>query len=136
MANAKDYSVIVVEDETFLSKILSERLEDEGFKRVDVAGNGEEALQKIEANPPDIVLLDMILPKMNGFEVLHELKSNEVLSHIPVLVLSNLGQDQDIRQAQELGAADYIVKSNFSLQKVVNKIYELLDGDSEESDAK
>ncbi len=127
MPNPQDYSVIVVEDETFLSKILSERLEDEGFKRVDVAGNGEEALQKIKTNPPSIILLDMILPKMNGFEVLKALKEDKTLSGIPVLVLSNLGQDQDITQAKSLGAADYIVKSNFSMQKVVNKIYELLE---------
>lgn len=127
MPNPQDYSVIVVEDETFLSKILSERLEDEGFKRVDVAGNGEEALQKIKHNPPDIILLDMILPKMNGFEVLKALKDEKNLNTIPVLVLSNLGQDQDITQAKSLGAADYIVKSNFSMQKVVNKIYELLE---------
>lgn len=127
MPNPQEYSVIVVEDETFLSKILSERLEDEGFKRVDVAGNGEEALQKIKTNPPSIILLDMILPKMNGFEVLKALKEDSTLSGIPVLVLSNLGQDQDITQAKSLGAADYIVKSNFSMQKVVNKIYELLE---------
>lgn len=127
MPNPQDYSVIVVEDETFLSKILSERLEDEGFKRVDVAGNGEEALQKIKTAPPSIILLDMILPKMNGFEVLKALKADPALNMIPVLVLSNLGQDQDITQAKSLGAADYIVKSNFSMQKVVNKIYELLE---------
>lgn len=127
MPNPQDYSVIVVEDETFLSKILSERLEDEGFKRVDVAGNGEEALQKIKTNPPSIILLDMILPKMNGFEVLQALKDDTTFANIPVLVLSNLGQDQDITQAKSLGAADYIVKSNFSMQKVVNKIYELLE---------
>lgn len=127
MPNPQEYSVIVVEDETFLSKILSERLEDEGFKRVDVAGNGEEAIQKIKTNPPSIILLDMILPKMNGFEVLKALKEDAALSGIPVLVLSNLGQDQDITQAKSLGAADYIVKSNFSMQKVVNKIYELLE---------
>lgn len=124
---AKKYSVIVVEDESFLSKVLSERLEDEGFARVDVAGNGEEALQKIQANPPSIILLDMILPKKNGFEVLQELKADAKLKTIPVLVLSNLGQDQDIEQAKALGAADYLVKSNFSLQKVVSKIYSILE---------
>lgn len=124
---AKKYSVMVVEDESFLSKVLSERLEDEGFARVDVAGNGEEALQKIQANPPSIILLDMILPKKNGFEVLQELKADKKLKDIPVLVLSNLGQDQDIEQAKALGAADYLVKSNFSLQKVVSKIYSILE---------
>ncbi|EKD76335.1 MAG: response regulator receiver protein [uncultured bacterium] len=126
-APANKYSVIVVEDESFLSKVLSERLEDEGFQRIDVASNGEEALQKIKANPPSIILLDMILPKKNGFEVLQELKQDKKLKDIPVLVLSNLGQDQDIEQAKALGASDYLIKSNFSLQKVISKIYSILD---------
>lgn len=125
--NPQDYSVIVVEDESFLSKILAERLEDEEFKQVDVASNGEEGLQKISANPPDIILLDMILPKMNGFEVLEKLNADEKLKHIPVLVLSNLGQDSDIEQAKNLGAVDYIVKSNFSMQKVIESIYAALE---------
>lgn len=125
--NPQDFSVIVVEDETFLSKILAERLEDEEFKQVDVAGNGEEALQKIKSNPPDIILLDMILPKMNGFEVLEQLKADQKLKRIPVLVLSNLGQDSDIAQAKSLGAVDYIVKSNFSMQKVIESIYKALE---------
>lgn len=120
-------SIIVVEDESFLSKVLAERLEDEGFGHIDVAGNGEEALVMIKQHNPDIVLLDMILPKMNGFEVLEVLQADPKLKKIPVLVLSNLGQDQDIEQAKKLGARDYIVKSNFSLQKVVEKIMSILD---------
>lgn len=119
-------SIIVVEDESFLSKVLAERLEDEGFGRIDVAGNGEEALAKIKQHKPDIVLLDMILPKMNGFEVLEIMQADNALKKIPVLVLSNLGQDQDIEQAKKLGARDYIVKSNFSLQKVVEKIMSVI----------
>lgn len=122
----KNYSILVVEDESFLSKVLAERLQDEGFGQVDVAGNGEEALQKIKSNPPDVVLLDMILPKKNGFEVLQEMRQDKKLKDIPVLVLSNLGQDQDIEQAKALGATDYLVKSNFSLQKVMSKIYSIL----------
>ena len=120
-------SIIVVEDESFLSKVLAERLEDEGFGHIDVAGNGEEALAMIKRHNPNIVLLDMILPKMNGFEVLEVLQADPKLKKIPVLVLSNLGQDQDIEQAKKLGARDYIVKSNFSLQKVVEKIMSILD---------
>lgn len=119
-------SIIVVEDESFLSKVLAERLEDEGFGQIDVAGNGEEALNKIKQHKPDIVLLDMILPKMNGFEVLEAMQADSTLKKIPVLVLSNLGQDQDIEQAKKLGARDYIVKSNFSLQKVVEKIRSII----------
>ena len=120
-------SILVVEDESFLSKVLAERLEDEGFGHIDVAGNGEEALAMIKNHNPNIVLLDMILPKMNGFEVLEVLQADSKLKKIPVLVLSNLGQDQDIEQAKKLGARDYIVKSNFSLQKVVEKIMSILE---------
>ena len=126
---AVDFStkrILVVEDESFLSKVLSERLEDEGFGQVDVAGNGEEALQKVQDHNPDIILLDMILPKMNGFEVLEHLKKDTKYKKIPVMVLSNLGQDQDVEQAKALGAVDYLVKSNFSLQKVVQKITDIL----------
>lgn len=123
----KQFSVMLVEDESFLSKVLAERLEDEGFGRIDLAGNGEEALQKMHDHPPHIVLLDMILPKKNGFEVLQAMKQDGVLKHIPVLVLSNLGQDQDIEQAKALGATDYLVKSNFSLQKVMSKIFSILE---------
>ena len=119
-------SILVVEDESFLSKVLAERLEDEGFGRIDVAGNGEEAITKVKQHRPDIILLDMILPKMNGFEVLETLQADTKLATIPVLVLSNLGQDQDIEQAKKLGARDYIVKSNFSLQKVVEKIMSVI----------
>lgn len=119
--------ILVVEDESFLSKVLAERLEDEGFQQVDVAGNGEEAMSKVKEHRPDIILLDMILPKMNGFEVLEALKADAKLKTIPVIVLSNLGQDQDIDQAKGMGAVDYLVKSNFSLQKVVQKITEVLN---------
>ncbi len=122
----KTKAILIVEDESFLSKVLAERMEDEGFGRIDVAGNGEEALQKVSSHQPDIILLDMILPRMNGFEVLEHLQADAKNKKIPVLVLSNLGQDQDVDQAKKLGATDYIVKSNFSLQKVVEKIASIL----------
>lgn len=123
----KQRSILIVEDESFLSKVLTERMEDEGFGRIDVAGNGEEALQQLKSHVPDIILLDMILPRMNGFEVLEHLQTDAKLKKVPVLVLSNLGQDQDMEQAKSLGATDYIVKSNFSLQKVVEKISGILE---------
>ncbi len=122
----KSYTILIVEDESFLSKVLAERMEDEGFGRITVAGNGEEALEQVKAHIPNIILLDMILPRMNGFEVLEHLQADPKFKKIPVLVLSNLGQDQDIEQAKTLGATDYIVKSNFSLQKVVEKIVTIL----------
>ncbi|MFA6475617.1 MAG: response regulator [Patescibacteria group bacterium] len=119
-------SILIVEDEVFLSKILAERMRDEGFDNIEVAGNGEEALAKMVTQRPDIILLDMILPRLNGFEVLQQMKVNPKLKQVPVLVLSNLGQDDDIAKAKALGVADYIVKSNFSLQKVVQKVNTIL----------
>jgi DNA-binding response OmpR family regulator len=113
--------ILLVEDDMFLSKIMEERLQDEGWE-VNLAGNGEEGLQKAKSYLPDLILLDMILPKMNGFEVLEALKKDEKTKKIPVIVLSNLGQDEDIKNAKKIGAADYLVKSNFSIKAIVEKI--------------
>ena len=113
--------ILLVEDDMFLSKIMEERLQDEGWE-VNLAGNGEEGLQKAKSYLPDLILLDMILPKMNGFEVLEALNKDEKTKKIPVIVLSNLGQDEDIKNAKKIGAADYLVKSNFSIKAIVEKI--------------
>lgn len=114
--------VLLIEDDSFLSKVLEERLSDEGFDVV-LAGNGEEGVQKAAVINPNIILLDMILPKMNGFDVLKELKSNLATKELPIIVLSNLGQDEDKELAKKLGAVDYLVKSDFSLKSIVDKIY-------------
>ncbi len=123
----KSIAVLVVEDEVFLSKVLAERLQDEGFGRVEVAINGEEALQKMRHQPPDIILLDMILPIKNGFTVLQEMRTDDKLKQIPVMVLSNLSQEHDVTRAKKLGAAAYLVKSNFTLQKVVDTLRKILN---------
>ena len=113
--------ILIVEDDTFLVKMYLERLQDEGYK-VAVASNGEEGLQKAEFDKPDLILLDMILPKMNGFDFLKEIKSKSDLKDIPVVILSNLGQDQDVKLGKELGAVDYLVKTQHPLTGVVEKI--------------
>lgn len=123
---AKRYKkILLIEDDMFLSKIMEERLQDEGWE-VNIAGNGEEGLQKAKSFMPSLVLLDMILPKMNGFEVLAALKKDATMKDIPVIVISNLGQDEDIKNAKKIGAADYIVKSNFSLKAIMEKIEKYL----------
>lgn len=126
MANGKKRKVLVVEDETFLVKIYSVKLKKEGFD-VSIATDGEEAVKLAAEVKPDLILLDLILPKLNGFEALERMRTNPVNKTTPVLVLSNLGQEEDIKRATALGASDYLVKANFSIQDIVAKIKEVLE---------
>ena len=88
--------------------------------------DGEEALRLARAAPPDLVLLDLIMPRMQGFEVLRALKADPATAPIPVVILSNLGQDGDMKQAMDAGAAGYFVKANLSLQDLVKRVGELV----------
>lgn len=115
--------IVLVEDDQFLSKILAFRLKDEGFDVV-LASDGQEAIIIIKKERPDIVLLDLLLPKKSGFEVLEEVKLDDVVKQIPVIILSNLGQRTDIDKGLKLGAIDYLVKANFSIKDIVLKIKE------------
>jgi DNA-binding response OmpR family regulator len=117
----KPIHILVVEDETFLVKIYTVKLKKEGFD-VTIATDGEQAVKMAGEVKPDIILLDLILPKMNGFEALEKMRTNPDLKKTPVIVLSNLGQDEDIKRAESLGATDYLVKANFSIQDVIAKI--------------
>lgn len=115
--------VLIVEDDRFLLKILTMKFAAEGFE-VASASDGEAGLKQLVSDPPDLLVLDLILPKMNGFEVLTEMKTNTTTKDIPVIVLSNLGQEEDIRRANELGAQEFLVKSNLSIMEVVGKVKE------------
>ncbi len=119
--------VLIVEDEEFLVRSLKDNLEVEGCS-VDVAVNGEEAIERVKANQPDIVLLDLLMPKKDGFYVLEELKKNPTWKLIPVIVLSNLGGDEEIKKALEMGADDYFVKSQHPIEEVIEKVKEYLEG--------
>ena len=119
----KKTRVLVVEDDRFLQKILLMKFESEGFVTVG-ASDGEEGLRLARTDKPDLIVLDLILPKVNGFEVPTELKTEAATKAIPVVVLSNLGQDEDIRRVLELGALDFLVKSNHSIMEVVSKVKE------------
>ena len=116
--------VLVIEDDRFLQKILLMKFMAEGFV-VQGASDGEDGLKQVLAEPPDLVVLDLILPKMNGFEVLTEMKTNSITKNIPVVILSNLGQEEDIRRVMELGALEFLVKSNHSIMEVVSKVKEV-----------
>lgn len=113
--------VLVAEDDEFLQKILKIKIEKEGFE-VEIAGDGDAVLTTAKSNPPDIILLDMVMPKKTGFEVLAELKKDENLKNIPVVALSNLGQESDFKKCMDLGAVDYLIKSNIEINDLVKKI--------------
>ncbi len=113
--------IIIVEDEEILRNLLHKKLLAEGYS-VDVAENGEVGLQKIRENRPDLILLDIIMPKMGGFEMLEEMQKDESISGIPVIVVSNSGQPVEIDRAQKLGARDWLVKTEFDPQEVIDKV--------------
>lgn len=121
----KKYKVLVAEDDKFLSKAFKDKLEREGFIVI-VAIDGEETIKTLIKEKPDILLLDLVMPVKDGFEVLQEMKIDSKIAKIPVIILSNLGQDSDIKRGIELGAVDYLVKADFTISDVTKKIKEHL----------
>lgn len=117
--------VLVVEDDKFLASAYKAGFEGEGFE-VSIAFDGEEALDMAKQLMPDVILLDILIPKIDGFSVLQQLKANKELEKIPVIVASNLGQKQDIEKGMQLGAIDYIVKSESSVTEILNKLRNVL----------
>lgn len=117
--------ILIIEDDKFLLKLYSDKLRHEGFE-VFVSLTGEEGLNKILTEKPDLVILDLILPGKNGFEVLSEIKLNRKTKNIPVIILTNLGQESDIKRGLELGAAAYLVKTEFSMNQLAEIVKEHL----------
>ncbi len=118
-------SILFIEDEPTLQKSVGRYLEQEGY-RVLSALDGEAGLELIKKEKPDLILLDLILPKKDGFEVLKDLKQNIETKEIPVIILTNLEQNIDIEKTLELGATTYLVKANYELGEIVNKIKQTL----------
>jgi CheY-like chemotaxis protein len=114
-------TILFVEDESALQKTFGEILTQEGYSMVS-ALDGEAGLRMAQSKKPDLVLLDLILPRINGFEVLKTLKENEATKNIPVIVLTNLGSMEDIDKAISLGAKAYLVKAEYKLEEVLEKI--------------
>lgn len=119
--------ILIVEDEEFLMRALKDNFEGEGCA-VDIATNGEEAMDRIKKQRPDIILLDLLMSKEDGFYVLEEVRKNPELKLIPIIVLSNLGGDAEIKRALEMGADDYFVKSQHPIEEVLEKVKEYLEG--------
>src|SRR3990172_2281358 len=113
--------ILIIEDDVFLQRMASKKLLESGYE-VLVAENSDKALLILKSETPEIILLDLLLPGTDGFELLAKLKADEKTKNIPVLVFSNLSEDKDIKRCQDLGIKDYIVKSSCTLSELVDKI--------------
>jgi CheY-like chemotaxis protein len=120
-------TIVIADDEPLILQAYQEGLQRAGFTIV-AAADGEAALQAIKEHPPSLVLLDLIMPKLNGFEVLKQLQNDGSLNHIPVIVISNLSQTTDEEQVRKLGAVAFIVKSDYSLKELVGIVRQTIAG--------
>jgi len=118
--------ILIVEDDKFLRELIVRKLTDEGYEIIE-AFDGEEGAKKVKEEPPDLVLLDLILPGIDGFEVLAGIKQNPQTASIPVIIFSNLGQTEDVEKGLKLGAADYMVKAHFTPGEIIEKVKKLLE---------
>jgi DNA-binding response OmpR family regulator len=110
--------IMLVEDDSLMGKAVHTALGEAGYG-VQWAKSGEEALDMLKAGGIDLVMLDIMLPGMDGYEVLKQIKANDQWSHLPVIMLSNLGQESEIDRAMQLGATDYIIKANIDIGKLI-----------------
>ncbi len=122
---SKPKKVLIVEDEESLAQMYQTKFENEGYE-VLVANDGSEGIEKAKKEKPDIILLDIILPKKDGFMVLKELKADKTTANIKIIMLTNLGQDEDVTKGKKLGALDYLVKANLTPAQLVDKVAEYL----------
>lgn len=118
---ASKLKIALIEDDEILAEVLYAELVEAGFEVVP-AFDGNEGLKQVRSNHPDLVLLDLILPEKHGFDVLAELKKSPDTANIPVIILTLLGEDEDIKKGLKLGAQDYIVKSSHSIAEIVEKV--------------
>lgn len=113
--------ILIIEDEELLCNLLERKLNEEGYQ-VSVAKDGVEGMKMIRETKSDLVLLDIVMPNKNGFEVMEEMQADEKLKHIPIIVISNSGQPVEIDKAKELGAKDWLIKTEFDPQEVIEKV--------------
>jgi len=113
--------ILLIEDEKIMIDLLQRKLTQKGYE-ISVARDGEEGLKEMREIKPDLVLLDIIMPKMGGFEVMEEMGKDKELKKIPVVIISNSGQPVELDEAQRLGARDWLIKTEFDPQEVVDKV--------------
>lgn len=125
MPDIQVLKIIIIEADEFLSDIYKTKFESEGFK-VTAINDGAKGLKAIQVKKPDIVLLDVLLPKLDGFTILQTLKKDEATKGIPVVLLTSLGQKEDVKKGLEMGAADYLIKAHFKPSETVDKVKKIL----------
>ena len=118
--------ILIIEDDLVLQKALADYLSAEGFE-IKVASDGENGEKLAISEKPDLILLDIILPKKDGFEVLRSVRDEEKTQKIPIVLLTNLDSINDVEKALELGATTYLVKADYKLEEVTAKVKELLN---------
>ena len=117
--------ILIAEDDQFLCKAMTTKLTKEGYE-VKIALDGVQLMEMLKSYFPNLIILDLLMPKKDGFEVIKEVKADPKLKNIPILIASNLGQSSDIQQILALGATDYLIKSEFTLESLVQKIKNIL----------
>jgi len=118
-------TILIIEDDKFLRELIAQKLSKEDYEFSE-AIDGEEGMSKVKEEKPDLILLDLILPGIDGFEVLSQIKKDPALSPIPVIILSNLGQKEDVEKGTKLGAVDYLIKAHFTPGEIIEKIKNVL----------
>lgn len=121
--------VLIIEDDSYISDMYKIKLESENFEVV-VAEDGVKGLNELETYRPDMILLDVVMPKVDGFSVLKSIKNTEAIKNIPVVMLTNLGQKDNVERGFALGASGYIIKAHFTPSEVVKKVKEILQKES------
>ncbi|MCK5027160.1 MAG: response regulator [Candidatus Pacebacteria bacterium] len=124
MSEEKKRTVLIVEDEGLLRELMAEKLQIEGFNTLE-ATDGDEGLEVALKELPDLIVLDLLMPKMGGMEVLRKLREDDRGRGIPVIIVSNLSGKENIAEGAGLGAVEYLIKANFSLDEIVDKIKEM-----------
>lgn len=122
----KKMQALIIEDDSYISDMYKIKLESENFDVV-VAEDGIKGLKELERIKPDIILLDVVMPKVDGFGVLKTIKNTDGLKGIPVIMLTNLGQKDNVERGLDLGASGYIIKAHFTPSEVVKKVKEILE---------
>ena len=118
-------TILLVEDDPFLTDIYTTKLKEEGFSVV-VATDGEDCLRKVKEGTPDLLLLDIVLPSIDGWEILRKIKKDDKLNNLKVVILSNLGQKGEVEKGLKLGALKYLIKAHYTPSEVIDKIKKIL----------
>ncbi|OIO50346.1 response regulator [bacterium (Candidatus Gribaldobacteria) CG10_big_fil_rev_8_21_14_0_10_41_12] len=119
--------ILVIEDDKFLRELMVRKLASEPGFEILSAIDGENGLKSMKEQKPEVVLLDLILPGIGGFDVLAKMKEDMALADIPVIILSNLGQQEDVDKGMQLGAVDFMIKAHFTPNEIVEKIKQVLN---------